>query len=723
MSMSPRLLLLLTGTAILMPVAARAATDEAEDSARSRDEIVVVGTAPSTQASAGTKSATPLVETPQSISTISSATIVGLGLQNLNQALRYVAGVTPEQRGGDAEVYDQFKLRGFDAPIYLDGLRLFSSATGYAAPQIDVSRIDRIEVVKGPASVLYGQSSPGGLVAEQSKLPLDRDFYGAVAATYGTFDLYRVDADVGGQLDASGHVLWRLYGSANGADQQRRFGRRERQTISPALTLGAGTSTTLTLLGNYSHDPRNGNYGVTPAVGTLLPNPNGRLSTRFDGGEPGNFFKREQASGSYILTHDFGGGWAARASGRYQFVKSRLGIVYVSGDPDATFDPTLRTFNRYSYSTREQLNAWTYDNQLTGKVTTGPITHSLLFGADRQVSHTHEVYAFGSAPRLNVYAPVYGTVVVPQQPELVPNPFGGLYQVRQRQQGVYAQDQMALGGLRLTVSGRQDWVRSLYVGQPAQHDDKFTWRVGGLYKTEFGLAPYASYSTSFEPQTGAILRADGSVGTARPSLGKQVEAGAKYQVPGTEILLTAAWFRIEQTNVKTASPITFLSYQSGKVRSRGIEVEAELPLTNGFSGKLAFSRQKVRVLEDFDRVRIGKPLETVGKGGISANLEWAPQSGPLAGLAIGGGVRHVDDVYGGIASYDGKPHYSPSYTLFDALARYDLGTLSQRLQGVQLSVNAANVFDKKYLTSCYTNYGWCWFGNRRTVQGTIGYKW
>ncbi len=679
--------------------------------------IVVTGEKPNTVASSGTKSATSIVETPQSISVISAADIAGLGLQNLNQALRFVAGVTPETRGASAEVYDQFKLRGFDAPVYLDGLRQFGSATGYAVPQVDVSRLDRVEIIKGPASVLYGQSSPGGLVAEVSKLPLDRASYGAVSGTYGSYDLYRVDADIGGR--AGDGVLWRIYGSANGADDQQTQGqgKRERQTVSAAVTAGAGSSTSFTLLGAYSHDPFNGNYGVFPTLGTLIDNPAGKISTKFYGGEPGDFFRREQAALTYIFNHDFGSGWALRSSGRYQYVKSRMGLVYTSGpalDPTAAA-PTV--YSRSSYSTREQLNNWTFDNQLTGKVVTGPLTHQLLFGVDRQVAHSAGLSAFGGATPIDVFNPVYGTMPTPQTPSEVPASFGiNSANVRQRQQGVYAQDQIAVGGLRVTLSGRQDWARQARDGQ-VQKDDKFTWRAGALYLLPFGLAPYASYSTSFEPQNAEL----GDGGLAQPSLGKQVEVGAKYQPAGTPILVTAAWFRIEQTNVVVSYP-DFTADQIGKVRSQGIEVEASAPLPYGFNAKLAYSRQRVKKVEDVVPANIGLPLATVGRGGISANLEWAPTEGPASGFAIGGAVRHVDKTYADFYA-DGVARYTPAYTVFDALIRYDLGKLSPRLANVDLGVNATNLFDKKYLTSCFTNYAWCWYGNRRTVQATIGYRW
>ncbi len=707
-------------------VAAEAATAATAAAPADGDEIVVTGDKSVTVASAATKTDTPIVETPQSISVIDASEIKDLGLQNLNQALRYVAGVTPETRGASAEVYDQFKLRGFDAPIFLDGLKEFTSASGYAAQQVDVSRLDRVEVLKGPSGALYGQSGPGGLIDEQSKLPLDRSFYGAVSGTYGNYNLYRLDGDIGGR--AGQNILWRVYGSANGADTQQTYGKRARQTVSGAVTLGSGPSTSLTVLANYSHDPRNGDYGVDPTLGTLIANPAGKISTKFYGGEPGDYFSRSQASLTYIFKHDFGSGWAFRSSGRYQYVHSALGIVYTSGGPAvAENDPTV--YSRASYATREQLNDWTFDNRLTGHFDTGPLHHSILLGVDRQVAHSAELYTFGPATNIDVFNPVYGTMPTPANPYVVPSYTGVGYgtaqfeETRTRQQGIYAQDQISVGDLRVTLSGRQDWTRQT-LGTDVQHDQKFTWRAGALYATRIGLSPYVSYSTSFEPQASQLA----SGGLAKPSLGKQFEAGLKYQVPGTAILITGAWFHIDQTNVVESDPITFLASQVGKVRSRGVEVEASAPLPYGFNTKLAFSRQSVKVLENaVDPKAVGHDLDSVGRGGITAYLDWSPKSGRLQGLTVGGDIRHVDSVYGDFytdpVTLASNPVRTPAVTLFDALLRFDLDRVNPRLRGLTVGINSTNLFDKKYLTSCLAQYGWCWYGQRRTVQGTIGFTW
>lgn len=206
------------------------------------ENLDVVGRArtASTMASSGTKTNTPLVNTAQSITVISRHEMDNRGVLNLNQAIRYIAGVLPDQRGATATRYDLFTLRGFTVPTFLDGLKEQSSPNGYATAQTDTSRLDRIEVLKGPSSALYGQSSPGGLVALSSKLPTEDRFYGGLTATGGSFDLYRVDGDIGGWATKDGFVRYRLYGTANGSHSQLSQTVNRRYSISPAITFGGG---------------------------------------------------------------------------------------------------------------------------------------------------------------------------------------------------------------------------------------------------------------------------------------------------------------------------------------------------------------------------------------------------------------------------------------------------------------------------------------------------
>ena len=192
------------------------ATTQPDANAVHAEKLEVHARRPGTVASSATKSDTPLIETAQSVTVVTRNEMDVRGVLSLNQAVRYTAGITPDLRGGEGTRYDQFDLRGFKVPTFLDGLKLQDSPTGYATAQTDTFRLERVEILKGPASALYGQSSPGGLVALSSKLPTDQKFYGGVNTTGGMFDLYRVDADVGGYATKDGMVRYRLYGTVNG---------------------------------------------------------------------------------------------------------------------------------------------------------------------------------------------------------------------------------------------------------------------------------------------------------------------------------------------------------------------------------------------------------------------------------------------------------------------------------------------------------------------------
>ena len=353
------------------------------------------------------------------------------------------------------------------------------------------------------------------LIALGSKLPHAGDSHGSVAATVGTFDLYRFDGDVGGALSADGSVLYRVSGTVNGAHTQQTFGDRQRTSLSPAITFGAGSDTTLTVLAALSHDPRNGNYGVQPLSGTVDSNPNGQISRQFADGEPAlQRYSRDQEALTYLFDRQFGNGWALHSSGRFQRVSATAQGVYTTGIPT---DASLAIFGRGSLRTNEGLSDWTFDNRLDGGVATGPVTHKLLFGIDYQHAASNEGAGFGTATDIDAYAPVYGTTT--ELPATT-----SFYQVRQRQLGLYAQDQLALGGLRLTLSGRYDQTRGRLQEATSATDDqkndhKLSDRVGALYLFDNGLAPYASLSTSFEPQSSSVTRADGSTGIADPSVG------------------------------------------------------------------------------------------------------------------------------------------------------------------------------------------------------------
>ncbi|MCG4272416.1 TonB-dependent siderophore receptor [Acetobacter senegalensis] len=679
------------------------------------EKVEVHGRRLSTIASSATKSDTPLVETAQSVTVVTRNEMDVRGVLNLNQAVRYAAGITSDLRGGGVGTrYDQFALRGFTVPTFLDGLKLQDSATGYAVAQTDTSRLDRVEILKGPASALYGQSSPGGLVALSSKLPTEQRFYGGVTTTGGSFDLYRVDADVGGYATDNGFVRYRLYGTVNGQHSQLARTGSRRFSISPSFTFGGDGPTTLTLLGNYQYDPENGTYGGAPLVGSLKRASFGYLPRDFyDGDVPFEKFNRRQGSITYILNHRFNKDWSFSTRGRYDDIKTIYRSVYNSGYYNE--DGTLP---RSAFGTNEHTHNLAFDSQFKGHVQTGPLSHTMMFGFDYMQQSAAEQGFYGKAPDMDVLHPDYHMTIPAMSPYVN-------YQTDSHQIGVYGQDEIRWRGLVLTGSLRNDWYRShqvehIYNTDTRQNPSQITWRASGLYHFNFGLSPYISYSTSFQPQSGSVSSDGGhTFRQADPSMGKQLEGGLKYQIPGTSVLLTAAGFHIEQTNVLVGVGNLGYSVESGKVHSDGFEFEAHAEPYKNLMITAAVSVQKVR--DD----STGKPLIQSGKGNASLFAFYTLPSGPLKGFGFGGGMRYSAKAYGGEASYGSV--WVPQYAVFDGSLKYDLSNLSPSLRGWTAAASVRNLFNKNYIGNClsYASYGqeWCYYGERRNAQGSIGFSW
>ncbi|GBR48268.1 TonB-dependent siderophore receptor [Gluconobacter roseus] len=686
-----------------------------ETQAKTVEKLKVHARRASTLASSATKSDTPLIETAQSVTVITRNEMDIRNVLNLNQAVRYTAGITPDLRGGGVgSRYDQFALRGFSAPTFLDGLKLQDSPTGYAVAQTDTSRLDRVEILKGPASALYGQSSPGGLVALSSKIATDQRSYGSVNATGGMFDLYRVDADVGGYVTDNGFVRYRVNGTVNGQHSQLSRTGSRRFSISPSFTFGGDGPTTLTILGNYQYDPENGTYGGVPLVGSLKRASFGYLPRNFyDGDSSFEKYNRRHGAITYIFNHRFNNDWSFSTRGRYDDIKTQYRSVYDSG-----YYVSDDTLARSAIATNEHTHNLTFDSQFKGHVRTGPLRHSMMFGFDYMQQSASEVGYYGSAPDLNVFHPNY-QMAIP-----TPSPWVN-YNTDSHQAGIYGQDEIHWRRLILTGSIRNDWYRShqtdnMYNTTTNQSPSQITWRASGLYHFDFGLSPYISYSTSFQPQSGSVSTDGGkTVRQANPSLGKQLEGGLKYQLPGTSLLLTAAGFHIEQTNVLVGVGNTGYSAESGLVHSDGFEFEAHAEPFHNLVLTAAVSIQKVH--DD----STGKPLIQSGKGNASLFAFYTMPSGPAKGLGFGGGMRYSNKSYGGEASYGSV--WVPQYAVFDASVRYDLFNLSHSLRGWNVGASVRNLFDKNFVANClsYASYGqeYCYYGERRNAQANIGFSW
>lgn len=660
-------------------------------------------------ARSGTKTNAALKEVPQSISVITEDQMEALNAQSLNQALGYTAGVVPSTRGATATRYDQMTARGLSTGytnLYLDGLRLLGGT--YTSPQMDMWALSRVEVMKGPSSVLYGQGSPSGIINMVSKHPTAEPF-GHLEVQAGNNSLLQGAFDVGGPIPGSDEeFLYRLTGLASKSDGQTNLTENERLMIAPAVTWAPTDKTRLTILSSYQHDPKSASYGAVPSKGSALYNPLGKISRHFYDGDP-NFeeFDRTQAFIGYEFSHDFNETFTFRQNARYQYTTVNYKSIYARSLQSNNY-----TLNRASIFSDERLNGGVIDNQLEAHFDTGPLEHTLLAGLDYLMNGYEVQMGYGTSPTINVFNPVYYQTIPPVATSI------DTFQ-KQTQTGVYLQDQIKFENWVLLLGGRQDWAYQATNNKRAgtmakQSDDKFTGRAGLVYLFENGLSPYVSYSTSFAPTIGTDFYGSPYV----PTTGKQVEGGLKYQPTGFNSFITLAVYDLKQQNVKTTDPLhPNFSVQTGEVETRGVELEGHASLAEGFDLIAAYTYLDTENTKDNAGYQGKVPT------GIPSNLAslWADytlQDGPASGLGGGLGVRYVGASYGNQAN----TYKSQAYTLLDAAIHYDLGELSSKLAGITASVNASNLLDKDYVASC-SGADWCWYGAGRSVTGTLSYKW
>ncbi|MBO9558593.1 MAG: TonB-dependent siderophore receptor [Caulobacter sp.] len=694
------------------PLYAMADETPADDKS-SVEGVVVTARAHDTVGSTASKLATPLVETPQSVSIITGEKIDQLGLTSLNQAMRYVAGVTPETRGGSVTRYDQFKLRGFDVTTtFLDGLS--SQYPGwYADAQVDAASVERIEILKGPASVLYGNSPPGGLLNFVSKTP-QAVAGGEAELRFGSRDLIDASIDTTGPIAGDPRYTYRLLAIYRQGDGQAQTTEYERILVAPSFTWRPDDATTVTILGRYQHDPKSNSYGSAPSKGSAFANPLGQLEPDFYDGDP-NFeaYNRSQVQIGYLAEHRFNDVFAVHQNLRYTRVEANYESVYAAG-----LAADNRTLSRGTAASLESNDGFAVDNQLSAHFTTGALTHDVLLGVDYQHMMAKVQFGLGTAPDLDIFAPVYGQTIL--DPRVAGN---GYYssdsRIKQEQIGYYAQDQIKYGKLVTLLSLRRDDVKqeTLALGAvpfPTTIDQgKTTGRVGVLYHFDNGFAPYASWSQSFEPQG----QTDFAGRPFDPVTGNQIEGGVKYESPDKRIYATLAAFEIKRKNALTADPdhLNF-SVQGGELRSRGVEFEGRAKLTDRVKLTAAATKLDVEYTKSNDGLLGLTPVGVAEKtASVFVDYDFP---GALDGLAGGLGVRYVGPSWGDTAN----TFKSPSYTLVDLTLSYELGRLNPSLRGWQAAGSATNLFDKRYVSSCYSA-DWCWFGEQRTVQVGLKRSW
>lgn len=680
------------------------------------------------QSATGTKTDTKLMENPQSVSVVGQDQIDQQGSLTVAESLRYTAGVLAGSRPGNR--FDDVFIRGFGGfgftagyAQFLDGLKM-QRGISYAVPNIDAYGLERVEVIKGPASVLYGQTNPGGLINMVSKRPLDRGFYGEVEALAGNYDRIQSAFDIGGRIDKEGQLLYRVTGLGMQSNTSVDFTQQQRVFIAPTLTWKPTDDTKITFLNHYQNDPKSfqPNYlpaqGLMPGIGGVPANPYGRLPTSFYVGDPSHdSYRREWYSSGYELEHRFDSVWTVRQNFRYQHLNSEF--YAIPANPGYTSAANPNQIQRAKTSVVEDFGGAVVDNQAEAKFRTGFIDHKMLFGVDYQHSSAHRLLGQArGVPNLSTINPVYFQ-------NIARAPFTTDQTQTNSNLGLYIQDQMKIDRLIVSLAGRHDrseiQFNTLTLGTGArnivnQNDSAFTYRAGALYLLDGGISPYVNYATSFEP---APYLAVGDK-PLLPMSGESYEFGVKYQPIGLDTLITASYFDIRQQNVVNGDPLNIGYYvQTGEVRSRGVELEAKTSFSRNLNGIASVTWLDAEVTRDVVAVNVGKRPFAVPAVMASAWADYTFDRGPLGGFGLGGGVRYVGDSAGDPAN----SFTVPAVTLFDAGVHYDFSYLNREWKGWSARVNANNLFDKEYVAACYTLSNGCFWGARRSVIGSVKYSW
>ncbi|MBB7067127.1 ferrichrome porin FhuA [Escherichia coli] len=687
------------------------------------------------QSATGTKTDTPIQKVPQSISVVTAEEMALHQPKSVKEALSYTPGVAVGTRGA-SNTYDYLIIRGFAADgqsqnNYLNGLKL--QGNFYNDAVIDPYMLERAEIMRGPVSVLYGKSSPGGLLNMVSKRPTTEPLK-EVQFKAGTDSLFLTGFDFSDALDDDGVYSYRLTGLARSANAQQKGSEEQRYAIAPAFTWRPDDKTNFTFLSYFQNEPETGYYGWLPKEGTVEPLPNGkRLPTDFNEGAKNNTYSRNEKMIGYSFDHEFNDTFTVRQNLRFAQNKVSQKSVYGYGmcsDPLYTKDqealkasPCLsipqsqwgHTLTRQYVIDNEKLENFSVDTQLQSKFATGSVDHTLLTGVDfmrmRNDIDSWFGYAGSVAP-----SDIYNLDRSDFDFGAHPNP-SGPYRVllKQKQTGLYVQDQAQWDKVLVTLGGRYDWAdQSSFnrdYGNKSERDDKeFTWRGGVNYLFDNGVTPYFSYSESFEPAS----QTDANGDLFAPSKGKQYEVGVKYVPEDRPIVVTGALYQLTKTNNLMADPNgSLFSVEGGEIRARGVELEAKAALS-----------ASVNVVGSYTYTDAEYTTDTTYKGNTPAQVPkhmaslWADYTffdGPLSGLTLGTGGRYTGSSYGDPAN----SFKVGSYTVVDALVRYDLARVGMAGSNVALHVN--NLFDREYVASCFNTYG-CFWGAERQVVATATFR-
>ncbi|WP_411883590.1 TonB-dependent siderophore receptor [Polaromonas sp. YR568] len=638
------------------------------------------------RASTATKTDTPLSETPQAVTVVTSQQMADQGAANLQDALGYAAGVRSDAYGLDSRT-DSVRVRGSNPDNYLDGLR---EAYGYytSRTRADPYTLERLEVLRGPSGMLFGAGTAAGVINMVSKRP-QAETQREVGVQYASYGRKQFQLDLTGPLTQDGEWLYRLVALKRNSDTQVAFVPDDRSLVAPSLTWRPSAATSLTLQALWQKDKSGSTSQFFPWEGTLLPNPNGRLPTSRFIGEPGDYYNSERKTLGWLFEHKFNDSWTVRQSFRISSNENdnryHYGDFFTSPGSWASDPVGKRLLGRVNDSSLTRSRITALDNHAEGRFSTGALQHMLLFGAD--FARNRENVSSGSTySEIDAYAPVYGNLQIPDR--------AALPRTTQRQTGLYLQDQIKLDHWIVTAGLRHDKAVAGAEGRPDEESTATTKRLGLLYAFPSGWSPYVSYSESFTPQ--AAIKGQ----LFKPLRGEQWELGLKYEPADRALAFSAALYDLREKN-QIASPLPDVYSQVGATRTKGVELEVKGPLT-----------PNLELVAHYNYTELDKQLEGLPKHQASAWAKYRFSIAGVNGFSAGAGVRWMgafNDQQGG-----GNGPQIPSAALLDLMFAYDTAHW-------RYAVNINNATDKTYFSTCLAR-GDCWYGARRNVVASATYR-
>ena len=640
--------------------------------------ITIVGSA--------AKSGEELTQQPLSSSIIDEEQLKESGADKLDNALFYEAGILAQPYGKDNKS-QWFKIRGFEASQTLDGTAL--APNGFFVWEPEIYGLERIEIIKGASSFNYGSSQTGGNVNLISKRP-KLEPQGEITYSVGSFDKREIGADYSGLI--SDDVRYRLVGLFRQADGQQKGSEMDHYYFAPSFAWDITDRTHFTLLTSFLKKDGVPTSGFLPLYGTVLDTPYGKINPKTNLGEPDrDYSKLEQTSIGYEFSHEFENGLIASQNLRWgRFDLDQLSTFAWGSDNN-------RLANRGYSFTNGISNTYTVDNRLIKDFNFGSILNKVMVGVDYQQNKTDGLNnGFGFVPQIDMFNPVY-------TPDFTVT--GSPYNLKSEQLGFYIANQSNINELiDLNIGFRHDKAESTVDNSKAYNVNHTSYTAGIMYHAALGISPYLNYSTSFRPSTGK----DAQGRFYKPFEGEQYEAGIKYAPDWINGQITLAYFDLTEKNA-LVSDASNVQSQAGKRTNKGIELQADLELTNNLSTQLAYTHNDSK--QDLDGGKtIRSPL--IPNDQIAAKFSYLfTDSTFLNGLRLGAGVRYV-------GSTNDEQYYPnnkvDAYTLVDAMASYPLNTQ------LDVQINATNLTDKKYVSACSF---YCYYGVGRQIDLRVNYKW